>query len=90
MSIDGHTLILSSVLRGTCSDTSISTFSSRVFFTCEVMRHAVEQAPPLGLLAMLLTLRLENATALGSRIPPYAVLLHVNNTPVKLKIVFAI
>ena len=33
---------------------------------------------------------LENATALGSRIPPHAVLLHVNNTPVKLKIVFAI
>ena len=33
---------------------------------------------------------LENATALGSRIPPHAVLLHVNNTPVKLKIIFAI
>ena len=32
----------------------------------------------------------ENATALGSRIPPHAVLLHVNNTPVKLKIIFAI
>ena len=32
---------------------------------------------------------LENATALGSRIPPHAVLLHVNNTPVKLKIIFA-
>ena len=34
--------------------------------------------------------QLENATALGSRIPPHAVLLHVNNTPVKLKIIFAI
>ena len=34
---------------------------------------------------------LENATALGSRIPPHAVLLQVNdNTPVKLKIIFAI
>ena len=33
---------------------------------------------------------LENATALGSWIPPHAVLLHVNNTPVKLKIIFAI
>ena len=33
---------------------------------------------------------LENATALGSRIPPHAVLLHVNNTPVKLKIISAI
>ena len=31
--------------------------------------------------------KLENATALGSRIPPHAVLLHVNNTPVKLKII---
>ena len=31
------------------------------------------------------------ATALGSRIPPHAVLLQVNdNTPVKLKIIFAI
>ena len=31
---------------------------------------------------------LENATALGSRIPPYAVLLQVNdNTPVNLKII---
>ena len=29
---------------------------------------------------------LENATALGSRIPPHAVFLHVNNTPVKLKL----
>ena len=28
--------------------------------------------------------------ALGSRIPPHAVLLHVNNKPVKLKIIFAI
>ena len=36
------------------------------------------------------TIILENATALGSRIPPHAVLLHVNNTPVKLKIIFAI
>ena len=36
-------------------------------------------------------LKLENATALGSRIPPHAVLLQVNeNTPVKLKIIFAI
>ena len=35
--------------------------------------------------------QLENATALGSRIPPHAVLLQVNdNTPVKLKIIFAI
>ena len=34
--------------------------------------------------------QLENATALGSRIPPHAVLLHVNNTPVKLKIIYAI
>ena len=33
---------------------------------------------------------LENATALGSLIPPHAVLLHVNNTPVKLKFIFAI
>ena len=34
---------------------------------------------------------LKNATALGSRIPPHAVLLQVNeNTPVKLKIIFAI
>ena len=34
---------------------------------------------------------LVNATALGSRIPPHAVLLQVNdNTPVKLKIIFAI
>ena len=34
---------------------------------------------------------LENATALGSRIPPHAVLLQVNeNTPVKLKIILAI
>ena len=33
---------------------------------------------------------LENATALGSWIPLHAVLLHVNNTPVKLKIRFAI
>ena len=34
---------------------------------------------------------LENATALGSRFPPHAVLLQVNeNTPVKLKIIFAI
>ena len=34
---------------------------------------------------------LENATALGSRIPPHTVLLQVNeNTPVKLKIIFAI
>ena len=33
---------------------------------------------------------LENATALGSRIPPHAVLLHINNTPVKLKFIFAI
>ena len=33
---------------------------------------------------------LENATALGSRIPPHAVLSHVNNTPVKLKIIFGI
>ena len=34
---------------------------------------------------------LENATALDSRIPPHAVLLQVNdNTPVKLKIIFAI
>ena len=34
---------------------------------------------------------LENATALGSRIPPHAVLMQVNeNTPVKLKIIFAI
>ena len=36
--------------------------------------------------------QLENATALGSRIPPHAVLLQVinENTPVKLKIIFAI
>ena len=34
---------------------------------------------------------LVNATALGSRIPPHAVLLQVNdNTPVKLKFIFAI
>ena len=33
---------------------------------------------------------LENATALGSRIPPYAELLHFNNTPVKLKFIVAI
>ena len=34
---------------------------------------------------------LENATSLGSRIPPHAVMLQVNdNTPVKLKIIFAI
>ena len=32
---------------------------------------------------------LENATALGLRIPPHPVLLHVNNTPVKLKIIGA-
>ena len=41
-------------------------------------------------LKMSLKNLLENATALGSRIPPHAVLLHVNNTPVKLKIIFAI
>ena len=34
--------------------------------------------------------KLGNATALDSRIPPHAVLLHVNNTPVKVKIIFAI
>ena len=44
----------------------------------------------LASLAITTALQLENATALGSRIPPHAVLLHVNNTPVKLKIVFAI
>ena len=42
-------------------------------------------------LKLISILILENATALGSRIPPHAVLLQVNdNTPVKLKIIFAI
>ena len=44
-----------------------------------------------GVRADAYNLILENATALGSRIPPHAVLLQVNeNTPVKLKIIFAI
>ena len=44
----------------------------------------------LRLISFKTIIILENATALGSRIPPHAVLLHVNNTPVKLKIIFAI
>ena len=42
------------------------------------------------IISSLKLLLLENATALGSRIPSHAVLLHVNNTPVKLQIIFAI
>jgi len=37
------TLILSSVLRGTCSDTSISTCSLRVFFTCQSVQIRISQ-----------------------------------------------
>ena len=49
------------------------------------------QRGQLNRLGSSLRSQLENATALGSRIPPHAVLLQVNdNTPVKLKIKFAI
>ena len=46
------------------------------------------QRGQLNRLGSSLRSQLENATALGSRIPPHAVLLHVNNTPVKLHSLF--
>ena len=45
----------------------------------------------MGMTIQIEKISLENATALGSQIPPHVVLLQVNDTtPVKLKIIIAI
>ena len=69
----------------------LSIYVKLISYACRpviVVSFVAASFPPEEILIVII---LENATALGSRIPPHAVLLQVNdNTPVKLKIIFAI
>ena len=78
----GPTFARSARVNGTCTTyeriyiKNIYIYMTKIFRRCTIS---------VGL-ALLANYILENATALGSRIPPHAVLLQINeNTPVKLK-----
>ena len=67
------------------------TFAMTFVPSLSIYIYIYRQRGQLNRLGSSLRSQLENATAFGSRIPPHAVLLQVNdNTPVKLKIIFAI